>query len=211
LNKRWADVANRNTFFKQDWKKKSDTELRKWVYKKFQEHVDNWSFNNRIDSDHELPILPAIHGTQVEIAMSIAKTGFASLSQLDAGYFGKGIYFTSSALYALPYTSFGISPCFVIALLIPGNVYPVIEHHKDKDVSLLGSAIRAGYQTHYVCTQKNGNCCITNQEDCFNEIVVEQESSITPIYIIQLELEKTKKNCTRVEQRYTYYRIRYRK
>jgi hypothetical protein len=37
-----------------------------------------WDYN-------EIPILPAIHGTDVLIAEKIAQTGFAALSSLDAG------------------------------------------------------------------------------------------------------------------------------
>jgi hypothetical protein len=33
----------------------------------------------------------------------ICGTGFANLSSLDDGFYGKGIYFTTYALYALPY------------------------------------------------------------------------------------------------------------
>lgn len=36
------------------------------------------------------PVIPAVHATKSEIAWSIVKTGFATVSSLDAGWFGKG-------------------------------------------------------------------------------------------------------------------------
>ena len=39
-------------------------------------------------------------------AWKIAKTGFASLSLIDGGYFGKGIYFTTSVPYGFRYASY---------------------------------------------------------------------------------------------------------
>lgn len=35
----------------------------------------------------------------VGIAQKISETGFAALSSIDAGFYGKGIYFTTSAMY----------------------------------------------------------------------------------------------------------------
>jgi hypothetical protein len=40
-----------------------------------------------------------VHGTGLEVGQSICGTGFVALSSLDAGYYGKGIYFTTNSLY----------------------------------------------------------------------------------------------------------------
>ena len=55
-----------------------------------------------------------------------------------------------------------------------GNPFPVIEHHKDKKDSLRGAPLKAGYQSHYVLTDKNGDPWTASQSECFNEIVIPQ-------------------------------------
>jgi len=143
------------------------------------------------DDDSILPILPVIHGTQVGTAWSIATTGFAALSKVDSGFFGKGMYFTSFCRYAFPYTQFGNNPCMLVALTNPGNVYPVLEQHKG-EYSLLGQAITPGYNSHYVRTLKNGYCVSAKSDDSFDELVIEQEAQIVPIFILELDPDQSK-------------------
>lgn len=54
--------------------------------------------------------------------------GFAVLNTVDVGYYGKGIYFTSNAMYGLQYAK-PSEPVLLICWILPGNVYPVIERH----------------------------------------------------------------------------------
>jgi len=61
-----------------------------------------------------------IHGTAAGVAAKILNTGFSNLSLLDAGYYGRGIYFTRSAMYALPYYGTKKDPAIVICLTAPG-------------------------------------------------------------------------------------------
>jgi hypothetical protein len=49
------------------------------------------------------------------------------LSIIDAGFYGKGIYFSTTAIYTLPYFGTRKNPALIISWLLPGNVYPVIE------------------------------------------------------------------------------------
>lgn len=42
-----------------------------------------------IGRDLAIPIVPAVHGTDYLVAEKIAETGFANLSSLDAGFYGK--------------------------------------------------------------------------------------------------------------------------
>jgi len=127
-----------------------------------------------------------VHGTDEDIAWKIASSGFAALSSLDNGWFGRGIYFTSSALYALPYYSSKPKPCVIISFLIPGNPFPVTEHRSNKD-SLEGQAISPGYQSNYVHTTKSGEPCDKKYEnDFYDEIVIEQESQVVPAFLVSL-------------------------
>ena len=45
-----------------------------------------------------MPIIPAVHGTSMEIAWKIVQNGFSNLSILDAGYYGRGIYTLSTVI-----------------------------------------------------------------------------------------------------------------
>jgi hypothetical protein len=48
---------------------------------------------------------------------------------IHPGYYGKGIYLTSYAVYALPYCLKAKEPALLISLVFPGNIFPVIERH----------------------------------------------------------------------------------
>ena len=65
----------------------------------------------------DIPLINALHGTDYFIAEKIAETGFAALSSLDAGFFGKGIYFTTLLLYTLPYCCGKRTPCIIMSYL----------------------------------------------------------------------------------------------
>lgn len=134
----------------------------------------------------KVALFPAVHGTTVDLAWKIAGTGFASLSSLDAGYYGKGIYFTSYTNYTIPYIRNTPDPAIIVSLIIPGNAYPIIENPKSPE-GFLGKPLRTGYHSHYVCTDKNG--FPTNLDEHYDEFVIEQEDQILPLFI--LEIDKT--------------------
>ena len=148
-------------------------------------------------SDTILPLVPVLHGTDLSVAKKIAATGFASLSSLDAGYYGKGIYFTSHLLYTLPYCGGKRNPAVIISYLNMGNIFPVTEDHKGAK-SLLGSALKSGYNSHYVLTNKEGN--IYDKGIICDEIVVGQESQILPAFIITLDPESCLKEFNKWER-----------
>jgi len=87
---------NKSVFFQRDeeW---NDTQLK--CYERYLERAQSSFWNSEIP----LPILAVLHGTDFLLAEKIAQVGFANLSALDAGYYGKGIYFSSYAEYILPY------------------------------------------------------------------------------------------------------------
>jgi hypothetical protein len=49
---------------------------------------------------------------------------------VDAGFYGRGIYFTSSLLYTLPYACGRKNPAVIVSYLSLANAFPVTEHHK---------------------------------------------------------------------------------
>lgn len=151
------------------------------VIEHFQNNVFSIHSNNK-----SIPLVPVLHGTDLDIAKKIASTGFAALSSLDAGYYGKGIYFTTHLLYTLPYCGAKRNPAIIISYLNMGNIYPVTEDHKGSK-SLLGTALKSGYNSHYIMTNKDG--FIYDKGDICDEIVVSQESQILPAFIITLDPE----------------------
>lgn len=152
------------------------------VYNHYLARVDQMFWNQ----GYPVPILLAAHGTDADVASKICETGFASLQTLDAGYYGQGIYFTTYAHYTLTYFAQRKHPSIVLSWVVPGNVFPVTEDRKSPQ-SLCGLALKSGYNSHYVVTNRNGD--IPDPEDTvhFDEIVVGQESQISPAFILSIE------------------------
>ena len=74
-------------------------------------------------------MIPGYQGTSENAAYRIVKNGFGTTATLDDGYYGRGIYFTSSMKYAAKYaSSTKRGKVFLLSLIITGNVFPVIEH-----------------------------------------------------------------------------------
>jgi len=146
--------------------------------------VSSFSWNK----DNKVPILAAVHGTGLNIAKSIAKTGFAALASLDSGFYGKGIYFSTCSLYSLPYATLHPAPTLIISYVVPGTIYPAIEQHKGPH-SLAGKPLRTpGYHSHYVLTQKDGFAISSEKTTPFyDEIVVPLEAQVVPGFIVVLE------------------------
>jgi len=145
-----------------------------------------------------LPLIPMLHGTDHPVAEQIAMTGFAALSSLDEGYFGKGIYFTSSLLYILPYASGKRRPAVLISYINPGNPWPTTEEH-DGPRSLKGMALKSGYNSHIVRTNKRGTIYHEEDDVLCDEMVVNQESQILPAFIIELSVD----SCLAVYEKWT--------
>jgi len=134
-----------------------------------------------------VPILPTLHGTDESVAWKICRSGFATLALLDAGWYGSGIYFTTDARYALPYFGTKQQPALLIALLIPGNIYPVTESHLTLSNSMVGKPIPGGYQSCYVHTQKSGFVCKVVEPEYYDEIVIAQETQVLPVFLLTIE------------------------
>jgi len=157
-----------------------------WVMERYNGLISQYSFNS--PEKTTVNIFAACHGTDLAIAEKIAETGFASLSSLDAGFFGKGIYFTTYAMYCLPYMGARRTPAIVVSWLLPGNVYPVAEDHRGPD-TLIGAACKNGFNSHYVVTNKAG-CALQSGEGgkhFYDEIVIPQESQIVPAMLFELD------------------------
>jgi len=157
-------------------------ELREWVIQKYRDRVKHFEWNN----EALFPILPACHGTIFSKALKICNSGFVALNTLDAGYFGKGIYVTSYANYSLNYAA-GAEPAIIIAYILPGNPYPVVENHRGQD-TLLGTALKTGCQSHYVRTKRTGFVVTKPSEGSYDEFVLAQENLVVPAFILKVDV-----------------------
>eukprot|EP01124_Arcella_intermedia_P010625 TRINITY_DN17145_c1_g1_i1.p1 TRINITY_DN17145_c1_g1~~TRINITY_DN17145_c1_g1_i1.p1 ORF type:complete len:633 (-),score=117.72 TRINITY_DN17145_c1_g1_i1:22-1920(-) len=162
------------------WKAKKN-ELKQWTF----DSIDLLISSNCFQSPG---ILPAVHGTSETVAWKIAKTGFAPLQTLDAGFYGKGIYLSTSARYITPYFARSNKPAILICLTLPGNPYPVTESKNDKD-SLFGNPILQGYQSHYVKTTKKGLVCRNMTEISYDELIVDHHTQILPMFLVTIRPE----------------------
>lgn len=92
-------------------------------------------------------------------------------------------------MYILPYFSTKKDPAILLCYAIPGNPYPVgsTEGRKSPD-TLMGTALQAGYQSHYVVTNRSGELAekTENGTDCYDELVIIQEAQVIPAYILRL-------------------------
>lgn len=77
-------------FSKSDWKDADRADLRAVTLETFQARVTACPW---YDKGEHVPIIPLVHGTDSTISMKIAENGFTTLSSLDAGFYGSGIYF----------------------------------------------------------------------------------------------------------------------
>jgi len=152
-----------------------------YVQKKYDQLVQKYSYNKNLHTH----IIPACHGTELTIAEKICATGFASLSSLDAGFFGKGIYFSTHLQYCLPYFASRRNPAVLISWVLPGNTYPLIESHMSPQ-SLIGAAMKNGFNSHYVVTNKKGESVCAGTE-VYDEIVIPQEAQIVPAIILEID------------------------
>jgi len=174
-----------DTWLQHQWV--TDDHQKVWVYENYQNLVQSFEWNIK---DPELPIIPVLHGTDEDIAWKICRSGFAALARLDAGWYGAGNYFSTSALYCYPYFGTKKNPALILSFVIPGNVFPVTES-KDSEDSLLGKPITKSCGSHYALVTKDGLVCKQRMEsDYFTEIVIEQESQILPSFVFLVDKTK---------------------
>jgi len=174
--------TNPHIFQNQNWQKDDSDGQKQWIKDSFDKRVTSFSWND----DRIIKIIPQVHGTNFDTALSICETGFASLGIVDKGWYGKGIYFTSSAVYAAPYFGTKKKPAIIIAYIVPGNPYPVSEHPFNNK-SLIGSAMQDGVQSHYVITSINGYPVLKPCEKYYDELIITQEAQALPAFIIEVD------------------------
>jgi len=168
-----------------------------------------------LDSMNLCNVCLMAQGTNTQAAWSIAQAGFGVAATLDKGWFGQGVYFTSELKYAESYANYNTQPkpAIIIAAVIPGNPYPIIENpfipltkqeqqmnpKTDRKISpkgYYGKAPEVGFQSHstIVNFKTFPNCEILSPwKPRFNSYSVDelvaQTPQALPIFIIKMKPE----------------------
>lgn len=132
--------ASPNEFKRDDWKVLPDLRNRLEITERFNNLCSRFNWL----SLQSLPVIAMFHGTIEPTAKKICESGFGTVATLDDGWYGKGIYFTSSLDYALFYAqkakeSFYSKPenrrlkkpsydVIIMSLVTLGNTFPVTEN-----------------------------------------------------------------------------------
>jgi len=167
-------------FSSKGWSVDNDNRCSFLVHEYYEQYAKQFSWNQT----EIVPIIPGCYGTSISIAERTCANGFAALSSVDAGRFGTGIYFTTHPDYFTPYLVSKTRPALISSWLLPGNVYPVTEHPTGP-TSLAGAALKSGYNSHFVSTDKQGFPKPPTGE-FFTEVVIPQESQISPAFIFEI-------------------------
>eukprot|EP01130_Rhizamoeba_saxonica_P005313 TRINITY_DN2133_c0_g1_i1.p1 TRINITY_DN2133_c0_g1~~TRINITY_DN2133_c0_g1_i1.p1 ORF type:complete len:986 (+),score=189.66 TRINITY_DN2133_c0_g1_i1:57-2960(+) len=192
LRQKWHNSPD--LFKHSSWADDDEYGMRDETMRHLQKYANSFEWNK----DRDIPIIPVVHGTKKSAVWKICSNGFSSLAKTDAGLYGRGIYFSSNAGYASKFSE-NNEHCFIVSMVIPGNVYPVTEH-PNKLKSLKGLPNKVGYQSHYVRVNKKGYPSSNMDDNIFDEIVVFQESQVLPIYVIFAERDiVVKKGIHRIE------------
>ena len=162
-----------NAVFAPKWSNMSMSSIRTRVAKMFREQAAKYS-------DERLDFLPIWHGSSLDSLASILKTGFANLATTDLGYYGKGIYGTTSAEYAKRVYSGGYNADGILLLNWIGiNSALMVAGMGDLEL-LKGRGNYANYDAHFIpVVPRNQYMHKLGQEDVYFPLQLERD---TPVY-----------------------------
>jgi len=173
-------------FRREDWRMLEDGPLRRKMHLALSAKIRAFrgEFNDGVHSF----VLPMIHGTSESAAYGVVEDGFGQITAKKEGYYGRGMYFTSDLRYANMNAKDVDSQgqpgvkIFMIALVLPGNAYPVAEHpfmlEKDREgkerwkrnpEGLIGQPCKPGYQSHYTIVDSASNSAYPVTFDDFDD------------------------------------------
>jgi hypothetical protein len=152
----------------------------------------------QVNHNRKASVVRLWHGCKRDIVSQLVSDGFAALSQLDNGWFGKAMYFTSSAEYAAKYTD--PTGCLIMCYVVLLNPFPVITDDApplvpSKTFRFYGTGNYANYQCHYIPVAPVNEDTWWNfrpppngvQDATFDEFAIFQQSDILPQVIVHLK------------------------
>jgi len=197
LNESDAAFAKR----KQEYEKQRGEALRRQQFIQYlNQNISQ--FRDEFNDGSKLFKVPMIQGTIENAAWKIIENGFGTAATLDDGYYGKGVYLTTTFEYANTYSK---DKVFVIALALPGNPFPIIEHpfKRDENGEVLssietgkkipnpegyfGRACNPGYQSHYTIVKPFypiENESVDLSKRYRDELVIFQDAQALPLFLI---------------------------
>jgi len=179
--------AAEKLFLKDDWNQFSNAPQRQQMLERYFSLAAKWLWN---DTNHP-KVVPMIQGAKDDTVWNICQNGFALIPNIDEGYYGKGIYFTSDIDYASFFSSSTErGKIMLVAMVAPGNPFPISEHPYQDERGYYGKGLRDGYQSHYSIVSKDPDKLSYPYEPPFNEnehadeLVVFQEAQALPLFVI---------------------------
>lgn len=152
----------------------------------------------KVNHNRTAPIVRVWHGCKRNTIPALVSDGFAAISKLDNGWYGKAMYFTSSAEYAAKYTD--LTGCLVMCYIVLLNPFPVISDDApstvpSKTFRFYGKGNYANYQCHYVPVAPVNQNARWNfrppahavESAPFDEFAIFQQSDILPQAIVYLK------------------------
>ncbi len=164
--------------------------------KKILEHLQ--TLIHQVKHNRTAPVVRVWHGCKRAIVSSLISDGFAALGKLDNGWFGKAMYFTSSAEYAAKYTN--PTGCLIMCYVILLNPFPVITDDAppgvpSKTFRFYGTGNYSNYQCHYIPVAPVTEDTSSNfrpppngvQDARYDEFAIFQQADILPQVIVHLK------------------------
>jgi hypothetical protein len=152
----------------------------------------------QVNHNRTAPVVRVWHGCKRSIVSQLVSDGFAALGKLDNGWFGKAMYFTSSAEYAINYTD--PTGCLIMCYVALLNPFPVITDDapptgSSRSFRFYGRGNYSNYQCHYIPvapvtaeTSSNFRPPSSGVQDAsFDEFAIFQQSDILPQVIVHLK------------------------
>jgi len=141
-------------------------------------------------------VIPAVHATEEDSAWKILSSGFAVLGAYDLGFYGKGIYLSTSAYYVRQYLIMKSRPAILVCFVVVGKCFPIIESHTDLHKSKAAKPITDGYHSHYVITSVKGMVSDTQADEIYDEIILGPELTALPLFVLLINKESVTEGFT---------------
>jgi hypothetical protein len=162
-----SSIEREASAFPPTWDQESRAGQRAQAIERWKESADIFSPFHTQEADgrklvwSKTKVIPLWHGTNQAVCESIGTNGFAFFGKnvipgaggappksTDEGYFGSGIYFTSSARYASDYYCSGH---LLMGFVIMRQPFPVVGDPQQTDMhTLRGRGAYKDYNAHYV-------------------------------------------------------------
>ncbi|CAF1603284.1 unnamed protein product [Didymodactylos carnosus] len=131
------------------------------------------------------------HGCSRKTLSDLLSDGIATLGTKDDGWYGKAMYFTSSAEYALRYS--GDDGCLILCYILILNPFPIVysdcpSNMEPAKFRFYGKGNYKNYQCHYVPIDQNDfRPPLMSKDAKFDELAVFQEANILPQIVVYLK------------------------